>query len=103
MLIITPRKKRGHLGRWPVTEVRPRVQRGVGVSRAVDAASDGGEARGDERESSDGVGKRGKRATGEKERRDGSRVGDGGGGEEAFGAEHGDSKVARDGGAGGTC
>ncbi|KAK8703910.1 hypothetical protein V6N13_047552 [Hibiscus sabdariffa] len=103
MLIIAPGKQRGHFGGRPVTEVRPRIERRVsGVSGAVDAAPDGGEARGGERETSNGVGKRGKTA-GEAERRDGRRAGDGFGGDEAFGDVKGESKVAREGGRGGTC
>ena len=49
------------------------------------------------------MGKRGKRATGEEETRDGRRVGDGGGGEEAFGEYEGDGEVARESGGDGTC
>ncbi|KAK8988128.1 hypothetical protein V6N11_065726 [Hibiscus sabdariffa] len=102
MLIIAPRKQRGHFGGWPVTEVRPRVERRVsGVTRAIDTTPDGGEARGSEWETSNGVGKGGKRAAGEAERRDGGRVGDGFRGKEAFRDVKGESKVAREGGSGG--
>ncbi|KAK8623812.1 hypothetical protein V6N13_065175 [Hibiscus sabdariffa] len=102
MLIIAPRKQRGHFGGWPVTEVRPRVEWGVsGVPGAIDATPDGGEARGSERETSDCVGKGGKRAAGEAERRDGGRVGDGFRGKEAFRDVTRESKVAREGGGGG--
>lgn len=88
MLIITTRKQRGHFSRRPVAEVRPGVERRVsGVPGAVDAATDGSEARGSERETSDGVGKRGKRAAGEAEGRDGRRMGDGFGGKEALGED----------------